>query len=130
MPEEGLGERHRRLLRAIDEAARRDADGVATMYRAAEGVGLNPVVSQADREEFVGLVRDLQEAGYVEVIGVTRTGMRASYSATEEGQRLLEEPRESPVSSGPSEETPTGEPGGPREEPPERRSWWSRIFGG
>jgi hypothetical protein len=91
VPEEGLGERHRRLLRAIDEAARRDADGVATMYRAAEGVGLNPVVSQADREEFVSLVRDLQEAGYVEVIGVTRTGMRASYSATEEGRRLLEE---------------------------------------
>jgi hypothetical protein len=92
MPDERVEEQHVELLRAIDEVAQRDAAGVATMYRAAEKVGLNTVCKQADREEFVRLARDLEEAGYVEVHGVTYMGLRASYSVTEEGRHRLEEP--------------------------------------
>ena len=91
MPDERLEERHRELLQAIDEVARRDAAGVATMYRAAEKVGLNAVCMEADRQEFVQLARDLEEAGYVDVQGITYMGLRASYSVTEEGRRRLEE---------------------------------------
>ena len=85
MPDQGLQERHLELLRAIDAA------GVATMYRACEGVDLDAVCKEADRQEFVRLVRDLKEAGYVEVHGITYMGLRASYSVTEEGHRSLEE---------------------------------------
>ena len=92
MPDERVEEQHVELLRAIDEVAQRDAAGVATMYRAAEKVGLNTVCKQADREEFVRLARDLEDAGYVEVHGVTYMGLRASYSVTEEGRHRLEEP--------------------------------------
>jgi hypothetical protein len=93
MPDEGVGQRHLQLLRAIDEVARRDAAGVATAYRAAEKVGLNIVGKEADREEFVRLARDLEDAGYVDVYEVTYLGLRGSYSATEEGRRRLEERR-------------------------------------
>ncbi len=91
MPDQILQGRHLELLRAIDEAARRDATGVATMYRACEGVGLDAVCKEADREGFMRLVRELNEAGYVEVHGITYMGLRASYSVTEEGRRRLEE---------------------------------------
>jgi hypothetical protein len=91
MPDERLEERHLELLQAIDEVARRDAAGVATMYRVAEKVGLNAVCKQADRQEYVRLVHDLEEAGYVEVQGITYMGLRASYSVTEEGRRRLGE---------------------------------------
>jgi hypothetical protein len=91
MPDQSLQERHLELLRAIDEAARCDAAGVATMYRACEGVGLDAVCKEADRREFVQLARDLKEAGYVDVQGITYMGLRASYSVTEEGRRRLEE---------------------------------------
>ena len=60
------------------------------MYRAAEKVGLNAVCKQADRQEFVQLARDLEEAGYVNVQGITYLGLRASYSITAEGRRRLE----------------------------------------
>jgi hypothetical protein len=90
MPDEGLEERHLDLLRAIDEVAQRDATGVATMYRAAEKVGLNAMCKQADRQEFVQLARDLEEAGYVNVQGIAYMGLRASYSVIEEGRRRLE----------------------------------------
>ena len=43
MPDEGIGQRHLELLRAIDEVARRDPAGVSTMYQAAQKIGLNPV---------------------------------------------------------------------------------------
>jgi hypothetical protein len=92
MPDERVGEQHLELLRAIDEVAQGDAAGVATMYRAAEKVGLNTVCKQADRQEFVRLARDLEEAGYVEVQGITYMGLRASYLVTDEGRRRLEEP--------------------------------------
>ncbi len=91
MPDERLEERHLELLQAIDEVARRDAAGVATMYRVAEKGGLNTVCKQADRQEYVRLVQDLEEAGYVEVQGITYMGLRASYSVTEEGRRRLGE---------------------------------------
>jgi hypothetical protein len=91
LPDEAVDQRHLDLLGAIDEEARRDAAGVATMYRAAERVGLNTVCKQADRQEFVRLVRDLEEAGYVAVEGITYMGLRASYSVTEEGRHRLED---------------------------------------
>jgi hypothetical protein len=91
MPDESLEERHLNLLRAIDEVARRDAAGVATMYRVAEKVGLDAVCKEADRLELVQLARDLKEAGYVDVEGITYMGLRASYSVTEEGRHQLEE---------------------------------------
>jgi hypothetical protein len=46
---------------------------------------------EADRQEFVRVVRDLKEAGYVEVHRITSIGRRASYSVTEEVRRLLDE---------------------------------------
>ena len=46
---------------------------------------------QADRQERVRLARDLEEAGYVDVYAITYQGLRASYSATEEGRRRLQE---------------------------------------
>ncbi len=91
MSDQSLQERHLELLRAIDEAVRRDAAGVATMYRACEGVGLDAVCKEADRQEFVRLVGDLKEAGYVDVHGITYMGLRASYSVTEEGRSRLDE---------------------------------------
>jgi hypothetical protein len=91
LPDERLEERHFRLLRAIDEVARRDPAGVSTLYQAAEKVGLDTVGKEADREEFLQLVGELKEAGYVDVQGITYMGLRASYSATEEGRQRLEE---------------------------------------
>jgi hypothetical protein len=91
MSEERIDERHLGLLEAIDEVARGSHAGVSTMYQAAEKVGLNAVCKEADRQEFVRLARDLEEAGYVDIQGVTYRGLRASYSATEEGRRLLRE---------------------------------------
>jgi DNA-binding PadR family transcriptional regulator len=49
------------------------------------------VCKEADRQEFVQLARDLEEAGYVNVQGITYMGLRASYSVTEEGRHRLEE---------------------------------------
>ena len=46
MPDERVEVQHVELLRAIDEVAQRDAAGVATMYRAAEKVGLNTCASK------------------------------------------------------------------------------------
>jgi hypothetical protein len=91
LPDERLEERHLRLLRAIDEVARHSPAGVSTIYQAAQKVGLDAVGKEADREEFVQLVGELKEAGYVDVQDITYMGLRASYSATEEGRRRLEE---------------------------------------
>jgi hypothetical protein len=91
MPDDRLEERHLELLRAIDEVAQRDATGMATMYRAAEKVGLDAVCKEVDRQEFVRLVHDLEEADYVDVQGITYKGLRASYSVTDEGHRRLEQ---------------------------------------
>ena len=59
---------------------------------AADKVGLDLVCKQADRQEFMHLAQELEEAGYVNVGGITYLGLRASYAPTDEGhRRLLEE---------------------------------------
>ncbi len=88
---EEVGKRHLELLKAIGEVAGRDPAGVSTSYRAADKVGLDLVCKQADRQEFMHLAHDLQEAGYVKVGGITYLGLRASYAPTDEGHRRLEE---------------------------------------
>jgi hypothetical protein len=90
MPDEGIGERHLELLRAIDEVAHRSHAGVSTIYQAAEKVGLDTVCKEADRREFGRLASDLAEADYVDIQAMTYMGLRASYSVTEEGHRRLE----------------------------------------
>ena len=86
-----LGERHLELLRVVADLARNDPAAVAQMYRAAQRMNLNTVGKQADRVEFLALVRDLEGAGCVEARGA---GLAASYgmlSVTKEGHRQLEE---------------------------------------
>ncbi len=61
------------------------------MYQAPQKVGLDTVGKEADREQFIELVGEPKEAGYVEVQGITYMGLRASHSVTEEGRRRLEE---------------------------------------
>jgi hypothetical protein len=85
-----LGERHLELLRVVADLARKDPAAVAQMYRAAQRMNLNTVGKQAERVEFLELVRDLEGAGCVEVEG---GGLAASYgmlSITKEGHRQLE----------------------------------------
>ena len=85
-----LGERHLELLRIAADLARKDPAAVAQMYRAAQRMNLNTVGKQAERVEFLALVRDLEGAGCVEVQG---GGLAASYgmlSVTNEGYRQLE----------------------------------------
>ena len=88
---EEIGERHLELLRVAADLARNDPAAVAQMYRAAQRMNLNTVGKQADRVEFLALVRDLEGAGCVEARGA---GLAASYgmlSVTKEGHRQLEE---------------------------------------
>ncbi len=85
-----LGERHLELLRVVADLARNDPAAVAQMYRAAQRMNLNTVGKQADRAEFLALVRDLEGAGCVEARGA---GLEASYGmlcVTKEGHRQLE----------------------------------------
>ncbi len=84
-----IGERHLELLRITADLASDNPTAVAQMYRAAQRMNLNTVGKHADREEFLGLVRDLEGAGCVEV---RETDLAASYGTlcvTEEGQRQL-----------------------------------------
>ncbi len=79
------------MLRVVADLASNDPGAVAQMYRVAQRMNLNTVGKQADRVEFLALVRDLEGAGCVEVRG---GGLAASYGmlcVTEEGHRLLEE---------------------------------------
>jgi hypothetical protein len=85
-----VGERHLELLGALEELANEDPDGVAHMHEAAQRVGLDSVGEEAAREEFATLVRDLEEAGYVEVRGTDLATNYGMLSVTEEGHRLLE----------------------------------------
>jgi hypothetical protein len=87
---EEIGERHLELLGVVADLARNDPAAVAQMYRAAQRMNLNTVGKQADRVEFLALVRDLEGAGYVVVNG---GGLEASYGmlcVTKEGHRQLE----------------------------------------
>jgi hypothetical protein len=133
-----IGKRHLKLLRVAADLARNDPAAVAQMYRVAQRMNLNTVGKQADRAEFLGLVRDLEEAGCVEVRGA---GLAASYGmlcVTKEGHRQLKEPTQEPPAKEPVRGT--GEPervgsGSPREEASERPitkqpRLWSRLFGG
>ncbi|MDP9457672.1 MAG: hypothetical protein M3Q60_18305 [Actinomycetota bacterium] len=72
MGESKVGERHMRFLEVLDEVALGDISGVASVYRCAERLGLDFVGKEADREEIVGLVRDLQEAGYAKIAAGVR----------------------------------------------------------
>jgi hypothetical protein len=86
-----LGEQHLELLQVVADLARNDPAAVAQMYRAAQRMNLNTVGKQADRVEFLALVRGLEGAGCVEVQG---GGLAASYGmlyVTKEGHRRLEE---------------------------------------
>jgi hypothetical protein len=87
---EEIGERHLELLGVVADLARNDPAAVAQMYRAAQRMNLNTVGKQADRVEFLALVRDLEGAGCVVVKG---GGLGASYGmlcVTKEGHRQLE----------------------------------------
>ena len=95
MGESRVGERHTRFLKVLDEVARGDMAGVASVYRCAERLGLDFVGKEADREEIVGLVRDLQEAGYAQTAGGARTVSAerlalGGISVTEDGRSQLQ----------------------------------------
>ena len=95
MGENGVEERHARFLKVLDELARSDMAGVASVYRCAERLGLDFVGKEADRGEIVGLVRDLQEAGYAETAGGARTVSAerlalGGISVTEDGRSWLQ----------------------------------------
>jgi hypothetical protein len=138
-----IGERHLELLRVVADLARNDPAALAQMYRAAQRMNLNTVGKQADRVEFLALVRDLEGAGCVEVRGA---GLAASYGmlcVTNEGHRRLEGPAQEPPvkepvrgAGEPERVGTTGESSGsPREEASERpmtkqHRLWSRLFGG
>jgi hypothetical protein len=84
-----ISERHLELLRVTADLARNDPAAVAQMYTVAQRMNLNTVGKQADRVEFLALVRGLEGAGCVEVRGM---GLAASYGmlcVTEEGHRQL-----------------------------------------
>jgi hypothetical protein len=85
-----IGERHLHLLRVIADLARNDPAAVAQMYRAAQRMNLNTVGKQADREEFLGLVSDLEGAGCVEARGTDLAASFGMLSVTKEGHRQLE----------------------------------------
>ena len=94
MGESRVGERHKRFLKVLDEVARADMAGVASVYRCARSLGLDFVGKEADREEIVGLVRDLQEAGYAQSAGGARTVSAerlalGGISVTEDGRSRL-----------------------------------------
>jgi hypothetical protein len=84
-----IGERHLYLLRVIADLARNDPAAVAQMYRVAQGMNLNTVGKQSDREEFLGLVRDLEGAGCVEARGADLAASFGLLSVTKEGHRRL-----------------------------------------
>jgi hypothetical protein len=85
-----IGERHLHLLRVIADLARNDPAAIAQMYRAAQGMNLNTVGKQADRVEFLALVRDLESAGCVEAQGTDVAASFGMLSVTKEGYRRLQ----------------------------------------
>ncbi len=87
-----IGERHLELLRVLADLVRNDPAAAAQMYRAAQRMNLNTVGKQADREEFLGLVRDLEGAGCVEARGTDLSASFGMLSVTKEGHRRLQAP--------------------------------------
>ncbi len=86
----GIGERHLELLRVLTDLVGNDPAAAAQMYAAAQRMNLNTVGKQADRAEFLGLVRDLEGAGCVEARGSDLAASFGLLSVTEEGYRQLE----------------------------------------
>ena len=86
----GIGERHLELLGILADLVGNDPAAVAQMYAAAQRMNLNTVGKQADRIEFVALVRDLEAAGCVEARGADLAASFGMLSVTEEGYRQLE----------------------------------------
>jgi hypothetical protein len=85
-----IGERQLELLTVVADLASNDPGAVAQKYRVAQRMNLNTVGKQADRVEFLALVRDLEGAGCVEIRG---GGLAASYGmlcVTDEGNQQLE----------------------------------------
>ena len=78
------------LLRVIADLARNDPAAVVQMYRAAQRMNLNTLGKQSDREEFLGLVRDLEGAGCVEARITDLAASFGTLSVTEEGHRRLQ----------------------------------------
>ncbi len=78
------------LLRITADLASDNPAAVAQMYRAAQRMNLNTVGKQADRVEFLALVRDLEGAGCVEVRGADLGASFGMLSVTKEGHRRLQ----------------------------------------
>jgi hypothetical protein len=89
MAAEELGGRHMELLKVLHELTTNDPDGLADMDKAAQWVGLNTVVKEADRAEFEERVKALVEAGYVEKQGSDLRTSLGILSVTEEGREAL-----------------------------------------
>jgi hypothetical protein len=85
-----IGERQLEMLRVVADLASNDPDAVAQMYRVAQRMNLNTVGKQADRVEFLALVRDLEGAGCVEVRGGDLAASYGMLFVTDEGNRQLE----------------------------------------
>jgi hypothetical protein len=85
-----IGERHLELLWVVADLASNDPAAIAQMYRAAQRMNLNTVGKQADRAEFLALVRDLEGAGCVEARGADLAASFGMLSVTKEGYRQLE----------------------------------------
>jgi hypothetical protein len=85
----GIGERHLELLGVLADLVGNDPAAVAQMYAAAQRMNLNTVGKQADRAEFLGLVRDLEGAGCVEARGADLAASFGMLSVTKEGYRQL-----------------------------------------
>lgn len=91
-----ISERHLRLLRQAYEEASHDISGIASIYRVAEKLGLDVVGREADREEYITLARELEEAGYLRKAGPEHTSSYGNLVVTKEGARLVEEHNEPP----------------------------------
>jgi hypothetical protein len=85
-----IGERHLELLGVVADLASNDPAAIVQMYRAAQRMNLNTVGKQADRAEFLALVRDLENAGCVEARGADLAASFGMLSVTKEGHRQLE----------------------------------------
>jgi cobalamin biosynthesis Mg chelatase CobN len=91
-------------LRIAADLASNEPAAVAQMYRAAQRMNLNTVGKATDREEFLGLVRDLEGAGCVEVRETDLATSYGVFSVTEEGHRQLATPKPLPEASETAEE--------------------------
>ncbi len=91
--ESSIGEQQQ-LLRVLDEVAREDLSGIASIYRVSESLGFDFVGKVEAREELLALTRDLQEAGCVKILGAEgdegRKMVHGGISVTEEGRSRVE----------------------------------------